>query len=197
MLKRSYLSLWPHETPRGIAVATDLEIFQVRLQDEAFSFRIERPGSGYQNSISLWTQTCNLLLQYLLGGRQFHSQGHCLVLVHFVLLFSGRGSVWQLNRPSPHCALDPGWKEAPPSRICLHLDWARHWHACSQSIYNVVAQAMEVVSAWQCGHFHLYLLLGTVKPELKRPQFSIIQNHSLELLYFYHSHHLSQYLYMF
>lgn len=50
----------------------------------------------------------------LLGvRRQFHSQGRFLVLVHTFWFFSVEwGRVWESTRASPHCALDPGWKEA-------------------------------------------------------------------------------------
>lgn len=75
--EKLFVTLAPRD-PRGIAVATDLEIFQVRLQDEAFSFRIERRGSGYQNTISLWTQTCNLLLHYPSGRKKTVSQSRAL-----------------------------------------------------------------------------------------------------------------------
>lgn len=121
-----------------MAVATDLEIFQVRLQDEAFSFSIERPGSGYQNTISLWTQTYNLLLQYPSRRKKTVSQSRALLGAgsHFLILFSGRGSVWELHR----APLDP----LCPARICPHpeCELGISTHALSH-LHSVVAQAME------------------------------------------------------
>lgn len=118
-MRRSYFSLWHHETPerydgghwfrdlpgegsRRIVISSSGLKGQAVSNKILFHFGL-KPKMGYYNT--------------LLGvRRQFHSQGHFLVLVHTFWFFSVEwGRVWESTRASPHCALDPGWKGAQGS----------------------------------------------------------------------------------